>query len=155
LQPPSADNAYLVEHTELLRRSYRLLTGRDLVDQTLAPEKAARELFYAPFVVLSHSSDPDPIMTYANRAGLELFELDWQALIVLHSRLTAEALAREERARLLEQVTTNGYMDDYSGVRISRSGRRFRIERATVWNLVDAQGIYRGQAAMFARWEHE
>ena len=29
---------------------------------------------------------------------------------------------------------------------------RFRIERATVWNVVDAGGVYRGQAATFSEW---
>jgi hypothetical protein len=37
-------------------------------------------------------------------------------------------------------------------MRISSSGRRFWIERATVWNLLDADGVYRGQAATFADW---
>ena len=28
------------------------------------------------------------------------------------------------------------------------------IERATVWNLVDEEGIFRGQAATFAEWKN-
>ena len=52
------------------------------------------------------------------------------------SRLTAEAPNREERARLLAAVTTRGFIDDYSGIRISNTGRRFRIAQATVWNLL-------------------
>jgi hypothetical protein len=43
-------------------------------------------------------------------------------------------------------------VDDYSGVRVSKSGRRFRIERAIVWNLTDAAGTHCGQAASFDRW---
>ena len=39
------------------------------------------------------------------------------------------------------------------GVRISAGGRRFRIDRAVVWNLVDDEGAYRGQAASFAVWD--
>ncbi|MGZ9083829.1 MAG: MEKHLA domain-containing protein [Rhodoplanes sp.] len=30
--------------------------------------------------------------------------------------------------------------------------RRFLIERATVWNLLDRGGDYAGQAAMFRHW---
>jgi hypothetical protein len=33
-----------------------------------------------------------------------------------------------------------GFIDDYAGVRIARTGRRFLIQRATVWNLTDDQG---------------
>ena len=68
-------------------------------------------------------------------------------------RLTAQAPNREERARLLAQVAAKGYIDDYSGVRISRKGRRFRIERATVWNLTDENGSPCGQAATFSKWK--
>jgi hypothetical protein len=37
-------------------------------------------------------------------------------------------------------------------VRISRSGRRFEIVRATVWNVLDEQGNPAGQAAAFDQW---
>jgi hypothetical protein len=45
-----------------------------------------------------------------------------------------------------------GFVDDYAGVRISRTGKRFRIEQAIVWNVVDAEGKDHGQAATFAHW---
>jgi hypothetical protein len=69
------------------------------------------------------------------------------------SRLTAEAPERDERARLLERTARDGYVDDYRGVRISTTGRRFVIERAIVWNLEDADGKPVGQAATFAVWK--
>jgi hypothetical protein len=68
------------------------------------------------------------------------------------SRLTAEDKIREERAALMKRVTEYGYIDDYSGVRISKSGKRFLIEQATVWNLMDSEGVYHGQAALFSDW---
>jgi hypothetical protein len=37
-------------------------------------------------------------------------------------------------------------------MRITKSGRRFWIEDVTMWNLVDDDGIRRGQAAVFLRW---
>ena len=61
-----------------------------------------------------------------------------------------EAPLRDERQRLLERVTQRGFIDDYAGVRISATGLRFRIEKAVVWNLIDAQGRRHGQAATFA-----
>jgi hypothetical protein len=45
-------------------------------------------------------------------------------------------------------------VDNYSGIRISASGRRFRIENATVWNLADAGGRIHGQAATFHHWTY-
>jgi hypothetical protein len=152
LPEPSTDNGYLADHVELLRRSLRHWTGRDLVAPELPPAEAARRVFEAPFVVLSHGADADPVLTYGNRAALALFDLTWEELTRMPSRLTAEAPDREERARLLAQVGANGYIDDYAGIRVSRTGRRFRIEGATVWNLLDAVGRRCGQAATFARW---
>ena len=151
---PCPANRYRVEHTERLRRTFHALTGRNLIDPALASEAAADALFHAPFVVLSHNTDPDPLLTYGNRTALELFELTWEELIQMPSRLTAEAPDRAERARLLAQVAAQGFIDDYSSVRLSRTGQRFRIARATVWNLTDDQGRLCGQAATFREWRH-
>ena len=149
---PAELNDYLEGHVRLLLDSFRHWTGKDLVQQEQSPREQARALFYAPFVVLSHDSGSDPLLNYANEAGLHLFELTWEELIALPSRLTAEPLHRDQRARLLGRVTQHGYIEDYTGVRISRSGRRFLIEQATVWNVRDVQGVPYGQAATFSRW---
>jgi hypothetical protein len=149
---PAEDNAYLAEHVKLLRSCLRTLTGRDLLEQDCPPAEAARRIFHAPFALLSHNAAADPVLTYGNSTVLDLFELTWQELTVMPSRCTAEAIEREERARLLAQVAAAGFIDDYAGVRISKNGRRFRIEQAVIWNLTDAQGSFCGQAAMFANW---
>lgn len=154
LPEPHADNGYLADHIGLLRQSLRLWADRDLIANDPPPVEAARQIFHAPIVVLSHGPDADPILTYGNRAALELFELSWAELTRMPSRLTAEAPDRDERARLLARVSAQGYIDDYAGVRVSRRGRRFRIEGATVWNLVDGEGRHRGQAATFATWAY-
>ena len=56
-------------------------------------------------------------------------------------------------ARLMAAVTARGFIDDYAGIRITRTGRRFRIHRATVWNVVDDSGAAAGQAATFSDWD--
>lgn len=152
LPEPAEENGYLADHVDLLRRSLRHWTGRDLVDQVRAPSEVARWIWEAPFVVLSHGCEADPILSYGNRAALDLFELSWAELTRLPSWLTAESPERGERARLLERVMTQGYIDDYAGVRVSRTGRRFLIEGATVWNLIETDGRLVGQAATFSRW---
>ena len=101
-----------------------------------------------------HTTNPlsDPILNYGNKTVLSLFEVSWKELIQMPSRLTAEPHEREERAELMRRVSKNGYIDDYTGIRISKSGKRFLIEQATVWNLIDSQGTYKGQAAIFSDW---
>ncbi len=149
---PGEFNGYLEHHVKRMLESFRHWTGRYLVEPNLPLAEQARAVFYAPFVVLSHNTAVDPLLNYSNQAGLRLFELSWNELVTLPSRLTAEPVHRVERARLLATVAQRGYIDDYRGVRISKSGRRFLIERATVWNLLDEQGSDYGQAAMFGEW---
>lgn len=151
---PSEENQFRSDHVALLLASLRRWTGRDLIDRQLPMVEQARRIFYAPFVVLSHDHAADPILNYGNRAVMELFELSWQELIHTPSRLTAAAVHRDERARLLDAVTRHGFIDDYRGVRVSQSGRRFLIENATVWNLVDEAGAPYGQAATFSAWKY-
>jgi PAS domain-containing protein len=143
----------LQSHAVLLRASYRRWTGRELIPAGIAEEAAAGWLETAPFAVVSHDTEPDPVFNYANRQALELFGMTLDQFTALPSRLSAEPVQQEQRARLMLQVTRDGYIDDYSGVRIAADGRRFMIRGATVWNLVDHAGEYRGQAAMIPRWE--
>lgn len=150
---PCAANQFLGSHAVLLAVSYLRATGRSLIDPQLPAADAGRWLYEAPFAVLSHGLGADPLFTYGNRCALDVFELTWQQLIALPSRLSAEPLDQAERARLLARVRTHGFIDDYAGVRISRTGRRFLIRQATVWNLVTASGAYCGQAAPFDRWD--
>lgn len=149
---PAEDNAFLAEHVALMRRSFRHWTGRDLVDPRLSDIEAARFAFHAPFVLVSHDTAPDPVFNYGNETALGLFGMSWQDFTALPSRYSAAPVSREERARLLAQVTANGYIDDYRGIRIARGGRRFRIDQATVWNLIDPAGVMHGQAATFEHW---
>lgn len=142
----------LVAHAGDLLRSFRHLTGRELLPASGDAVADALALFEAPFVVLSHGLEADPILNYGNAAALALWETNFEALTRMPSRLTAEPMLREERARLLETAARQGYIDDYAGVRISASGKRFFIEQAIIWNVVDAAGAARGQAATFARW---
>jgi hypothetical protein len=151
---PVADNDYLAGHAQLLIASFRRLTGRDLVSPSAQLAEQARMLFEAPFVVASHGTGADPVFNYGNRATLALFETTWAEFIAMPSRLSAEPVAQEERAKLLARVSEAGFIDDYQGVRVSRTGRRFLIERATVWNVVDASDVYRGQAVTFRDWRY-
>ena len=152
LPEPNAHNHYLATHIELLRASYRHWTGNELVDQALSAREAAHAIHRAAFVVASHDIQPDPVLNYGNRAALALWECDWAGFTSLPSRKTAEPVARAEREVLLRRVSEHGYIDDYSGIRVSTTGQRFLIERATVWNLLDEQGSYRGQAVIFSDW---
>lgn len=150
---PQQHPPHWTEHVQVLLDSYRHWLGHELVPRDGSAEGQARRLFDAAFVVVSHGTQSDPILNYGNRAALELWEIDIPTLLVTPSRLTAEPMHRDERARLLERTRRDGYADDYSGIRITTTGRRFRIEQAVIWNLRGAAGEHVGQAATFSRWE--
>ncbi|WP_220271959.1 MEKHLA domain-containing protein [Crenobacter cavernae] len=137
----------------LLTGSYQRLTGKPLLDATLAEAEAMRWLYEdAPFCVLAHDTAASPVFVYANRTAQRCFGYDWDEFTRLESRLSAEAPNRDERQRLLEAVQRDGFADGYRGLRIARDGRRFWIEDVTVWNLIDERGVYHGQAATYRRW---
>lgn len=154
MERPSDENCYQVRHAELLLDSYEQLTGRSLILGDFEMEQKARLLFEAPFFVASHDRGQDPVLTYGNETALELFELPWAEFTQTPSRYTAEAPERGERERLLRTVKEQGYIDDYSGIRISKSGKRFEIRNATVWNLLNPAGEPIGQAATFEAWKY-
>lgn len=141
-----------VAWTQRLLDSYRRWIGRELIERNGAAEEQAARLFAAPFVVVSHGTEPDPILNYGNRIALDLWEMRWDEFSRTSSRLTAEPENRAERERMLRQAETQGYISDYRGIRISKTGRRFLVEQALVWNVVDEAGKKSGQAATFARW---
>ncbi|MGY8768396.1 MAG: MEKHLA domain-containing protein [Pirellulales bacterium] len=142
-----------ISHTQLLLDSYQKWVGKDLLSRENSIENQAQYLFQAPFVVVSHGTEENPVLNYGNLTALNLWEMDIATLTKTPSRQTAEPVHRDERAELLRRTTENGFVDDYRGIRISSSGRRFLIEKAIVWNLIDQQGNYAGQAATFDAWE--
>ncbi len=144
----------LVRPTCLILENYRRWLGRDLIPPG-DPSRAVEDLFAAPFVVLAAlgPSGTDHVFCYANQSALTLFETSWDGLVGQPSSASAEPVHRDERKRLLEEVAGHGFIANYAGIRISRKGRRFRILRATVFNLLDETENYVGQAATFADWE--
>ena len=148
---PCAENHYLTNHITLVNRSFAHLLGYPLWLAKDANE-LAKNLFYAPLVLLSHNTTADPLFTYANAQGLQLFELNWQELIKLPSRASTELANQTARAKLMENVTQHGFITNYHGIRISKTGKRFKITNAIIWNLRDETGVYQGQAACFSDW---
>ncbi|MEI7457614.1 MAG: MEKHLA domain-containing protein [Nitrosomonadales bacterium] len=138
--PPDA--ALTDPRLPLILDSYQRLTGKALLDDT-------QSMWHAPFAIVAHGTETDPIFFYGNKLALQQFEMSFEQFVQLPSRLSAEPLAQEARAILLHKVSLQGYIDDYCGMRISGSGRRFMIRNATVWNLIDEAGLCHGQAATF------
>jgi hypothetical protein len=146
--PPS--DTKLDERLRLIVSSYQRLTGKPLIDSVPTDTAAlCATVWNAPHAIVAHGTEDDPIFFYGNRLALQMFEMSFEEFAHLPSRLSAEPLAQEARVKLLEKVTRQGYVDNYSGMRIAKNGRRFMITDTTVWNLIDERGEHQGQAAVF------
>ena len=149
--PEMLNSDFYIRHGEILLDCFNDYAGEHM------PVKASlhsriEDLYHAPFAIVSHGIEVDPIFNFANQYALDLFELSFEAFIQLPSRKSAEAVERQERENLLNEVSRNNIIRDYRGVRISATGKRFMIEQAIVWNLFDQHGNKYGQAAMFKNW---
>ncbi len=143
----------IVQWSRRLIKSYHHWIGENLLPPEDDDKRLAQSLFEAPFVVVSHGIETDPTLNYGNQMALNLWELDWHQFTQTPSRLTAEPVHRDERATMLAQLNSQGYLDNYQGIRISSRGQRFRINQAIVWNVTDADGNRLGQAATFSKWQ--
>lgn len=141
-----------IARSKLLLDSYETWVGHALIPRSGAIEDS-RLLFDAPFVVVAHGAEADPLLNYGNATALNLWQMTLDQFLGTPSRKTAEPVHRDERADLLNRTKRDGFIDDYSGVRIASTGQRFRIQEAIVWNLVNAAGDQVGQAATFCDWE--
>jgi len=143
---------FVVEWTQLLLNSYHHWLNQELIPRRGNSQEQSHQFFDSPFVVVSHGLQDDPILNYGNRAALALWETTWDELTRTPSHLTAEPLNREERTRMLQRASQHGFIDDYRGIRISKTGKRFLVEGAIVWNVMDSHGRELGQAATFSQW---
>ena len=139
----------IIKWTQLLLNSYERKVGRTLIERKGDAVEQAKALFFAPFVVVSHGVEDDPILNYGNQTALELWEMSWEHFTQTPSRLTAEPANQDQRRQMLAQAAKQGFIDNYQGVRINSQGRRFLIKAAIVWNIVDTETKY-GQAATFS-----
>lgn len=142
-----------IRQSQIILDSYSRCVGSELIERTGDPKADAKLLFEAPIVVASHDTNEDPVLNYGNRAALKLWEASVEEFTRMPSRLTAEPVERKEREKMLRQTAEQGYIDNYQGVRISLTGKRFLIEKAIVWNLTDSDGKPAGQAATFSDWK--
>jgi hypothetical protein len=145
---------HIVKWCHYLLDSYAHWIKQELIQRSGTPLEQVERLFNSAFVVASHGAENDPILNYGNQVALNLWAMDWQQFTQTPSRLTAEPVNREERARMLEQAKTQGYISDYRGVRISSTGKRFLVDQTIIWNIHKPDGTVIGQGATFSTWKY-
>ena len=91
----------IIAWTELLLDNYERLIGRSLLPRIGTGKEQSKMLFYAPFVLVSHGTQTNPIFNYGNRCALDLWGLTWQELLATPSRATVEG---EEPAQERQKI---------------------------------------------------
>jgi len=140
---------------KLLLQSHQKAFSRSLIaaaQQGHPKRLLCQNLFACGFPVLAHGTEQDPKLSYANAAALQLWDSRWDELIGMPSRLTAPNSEQAERSNALGQAKRLDAVQNYRGIRISRKGRRFMINKARIWTLWDAKERVCGQAACFGDW---
>jgi len=153
IAPPSDANNWHQDFIARVIDAFARVTGGDLVAEAgldpAAPISGnlGRSAWEGDFVLLTH--DTNAILTYGNRFALDLWEMDWETLTRTPSRQTAPEEDRAARAVIMAQVERDGFTRSYTGRRVSRTGKLFLIENATVFTLRDEEGAGFGTGAFF------
>ncbi len=137
-----------VEHIKRILNSFEKLTGNRIIVRK-SPKEDFVQIENGQFVLVSHNGAKDPILNYGNQCALKLWEMTWDEFVKTPSRKTAEADIRKQRSEILSIVSKQGYYSNYESIRISSTGKQFKIKNAVIWNVSDENDLYIGQAAYF------
>ena len=120
------------EMVQQLDAAYRHWTGVRLPapDSLSEDQRLAWLHSHAPYALLAHGTEADPLFYYANEQALASFKYPRDQFIGMPSRFSASPLDREMRQTLLEQVTAKGIAHGYSGYRVDCAGQAFMIHQA-------------------------
>ena len=151
---PSFENNWRNDIAEIVMESHEHLLGSPILVDDNKFSSRSEALFNLRYAVLVHDTQPDPIFCYGNLAALKIFEYEWEGLLRVPSRKSAEQTEQSNRAKTMQKVQKTGYAESYSGVRVSSSGRRLLIQNTTIWNLIDTTQKPLGQAALIKEYRY-
>lgn len=143
----------IISHSRLLADSYQFWTGQELFPEISNDLELSHAMYFAPFVVVSHGLEKDPIFNYGNLQAQQLWQLSWAEFTSMPSRLSAEPIEVVKRNKLLAEGRKRGITYIDQAIRINKEGKRFYIKDVVLFNLQDDNNKYQGQGAVYAKWE--
>lgn len=151
---PCSENSYLEHLVNQITNSLKNLADIEIVDFSLNLKEQAQQAFNSDYALLAHKGTHEPIFYYANKTALDLFEMSWDEFTNMPSKYSAEGDDRVKREQLLAEVSAKGYSRNYSGIRVSKTGKRFEIKNVILWNVYDSGKNRIGQAALFSDYNY-
>jgi len=128
-----------------LLESYQAALGEPLVD---CKGDVTSKVWNLNFPLIMHDNTIDPKFNYANKAAQNLFEYEENEILGLPSRLSAPADQQKARKVIMEKLKKDSFITNYSGTRVTKTGKLFQIVNATIWNTYNQDRIFSGQAAL-------
>ncbi|WP_426746249.1 MEKHLA domain-containing protein [Myxococcus faecalis] len=101
----------------------------------------------APFMLLAQGLQAEPLYFYSNAAASRQFGYSAEEFLRTPARLSAPPDGQEHRAAVIREVEARGSITGYSGLRVTKGGKLFRIRDAELWRI-DDEGIHRGMGAL-------
>src|SRR6476659_4618299 len=95
-------NPDTVKHCKLIEKNYKFWTGKELFEGRLNELELSEKMYNAPFVILSHGIQADPIYNYVNLKAQQLWEYTWDEMIKLPSRRSAGTNETAQRLELIK-----------------------------------------------------
>jgi hypothetical protein len=136
----------LIKHLEIIKNSYSELVGEALpLNESLNLIEAFDDCIYP---IASHDNSPEPLFNYANKAALKLFKMSLHDMIGMPSKASALSVNQHERSLFLKEVSLKGFIKHYQGQRVASDHSTFHIQDATVWNLINQDKKFYGQAVI-------
>lgn len=145
LSHPDEANAYHEAYVRRVAASFARVTGAPLFESGVS----GKDAWFGDFALLTHRGDDQATLNYGNAFALGLWQCSWDEFTAMPSSATAPPDDRAARDALMRTVARDNFVRGYSGRRVSRTGRLFRIEDATIWRLLDQDGGSFGVGAFF------
>ena len=143
LARPAKANAYQDAYIKRVADSFARVTGAAL------PRSSGPGVWRGEFALLTHRGDADATLNYGNAFALKLWEASWEEFTATPSAATAPPGDHGPRDAMMRKVARDNFVRGYTGRRISRKGRLFRIEDVTIWRLLDEKLEPFGVGAFF------
>lgn len=162
-------------HVQLLDQSLRRWTGRGIMDRipnsiTSRDDDLDSILTSSRYALYSHGVlTPDMIdgavINFGNFAALSTFGLTWKQFVQIPCcRMAPPGFHQNNLGQTLEQLElaaqtqpeekSHQVIERYSGLRSALGEEQqttFRVRDAVIWNVIDNEGKYYGQATFFDR----
>ena len=139
------------DHALLLNESHRRWTGEYLVAER-DPGEVLAALNEADMVIVSYGLEREPVFNYGNVKALSMLGYQLENFIQLAHKITIPEQETLISLELSQKVEQQGYIENYSGHRLAKNGRLWRVESGVCWQLSDNLGRVHGHAACFQDW---